>query len=214
MGRIGSAAAIVEDVMRVAANSGANTSSMLADVQRGTTTEIAAINGVLIREAQRLGVPTPTHQMLTGELGLIPATAWPSHASAFGTGLIHAKSCRTPLPHYCSDSTTNPAIDLKVKNSELDVMPSVQSIPQGQQQARGFSTSSHALSDAMQMVTTVDGARNFRAQNSGTTIGLVPTMGGLHEGHLTLIKVDGHPICQGLIETCVWVRRLRRRAVW
>lgn len=43
----------------------ANRSSMLQDVSRGAPTEIATINGAIVREGARLGIPTPINWTLT-----------------------------------------------------------------------------------------------------------------------------------------------------
>ncbi|MBV9750458.1 MAG: 2-dehydropantoate 2-reductase, partial [Acetobacteraceae bacterium] len=43
---------------------GASKPSMLQDIERGRPTEIEAINGAVVREGQRLGVPTPCNQAL------------------------------------------------------------------------------------------------------------------------------------------------------
>jgi len=51
-------------VEEVARNTAANISSMLQDVLRGTPTEIDAINGAIVREGEKVGVPTPVNQML------------------------------------------------------------------------------------------------------------------------------------------------------
>jgi 2-dehydropantoate 2-reductase len=37
---------------------------MLQDVERGRPTEIEAINGAVVREGARLGIPTPYNQAL------------------------------------------------------------------------------------------------------------------------------------------------------
>jgi 2-dehydropantoate 2-reductase len=37
---------------------------MLQDMERGRPTEIDAINGAVVREGQRVGVPTPFNQAL------------------------------------------------------------------------------------------------------------------------------------------------------
>lgn len=41
-----------------------NLSSMLQDVRHGKRTEIDFINGVVLREGERLGIPTPLHRLL------------------------------------------------------------------------------------------------------------------------------------------------------
>ena len=48
--------------------------SMLQDMERGRPTEIDAINGAIVREGARVGVPTPFNQML---LLLVKATKGP-----------------------------------------------------------------------------------------------------------------------------------------
>ncbi len=52
-------------VREVAVATGANRSSMLQDVLRGSTTEIGVINGAVVREARRLGLPAPVNELLT-----------------------------------------------------------------------------------------------------------------------------------------------------
>jgi 2-dehydropantoate 2-reductase len=52
------------EARRVAAATAANLSSMLQDVLRGAPTEIDAINGAVVREGARLGVPTPANETL------------------------------------------------------------------------------------------------------------------------------------------------------
>lgn len=62
-------------VLSVARITGANRSSMLQDALRGSPTEIATINGAIVREGQRLGVPTPFNSMLVSLLQALDATA-------------------------------------------------------------------------------------------------------------------------------------------
>ncbi len=54
-------AALALDVARRTAG---NRASMLQDLQRGAPTEIEAINGAVVREARRLGVPVPVNTAL------------------------------------------------------------------------------------------------------------------------------------------------------
>lgn len=54
----------VEHVLAVARATAANRSSMLQDVLRGAPTEIATINGAIVREGARLGIPTPVNATL------------------------------------------------------------------------------------------------------------------------------------------------------
>jgi len=54
-------AARVREVARATA---ANRSSMLQDILRGAPSEIEAINGAVVREGERLGVPTPVNRTL------------------------------------------------------------------------------------------------------------------------------------------------------
>jgi 2-dehydropantoate 2-reductase len=51
-------------VKEVAEKTAANQSSMLQDLLRGAPTECDAIHGAVVREGNRLGVPTPVNEML------------------------------------------------------------------------------------------------------------------------------------------------------
>ena len=55
----------VEHVLQVAAATGPNRSSMGQDVDHHRQTEIGAINGFIVREAQRLGLQAPVNATLT-----------------------------------------------------------------------------------------------------------------------------------------------------
>ena len=54
----------IEVVEQVARNTAANHSSMLQDVLSGRPTEIDAINGAIVREAEKVGIPTPVNRVL------------------------------------------------------------------------------------------------------------------------------------------------------
>ncbi len=58
----------------VALATAANRSSMLADVLRGFPTEIGVINGAIVREGARLGIPTPVNQTLVWLVQALEAT--------------------------------------------------------------------------------------------------------------------------------------------
>jgi len=62
-------------VRAVAQATAANLSSMLQDVRRGAPTEIEAINGAVVREGERLGVPTPLNTCLVRLIRAVEATA-------------------------------------------------------------------------------------------------------------------------------------------
>ena len=52
----------------VARRTAGNRSSMLQDLERGGLTEIDAINGAVIREARRLGIPVPVNERLYADV--------------------------------------------------------------------------------------------------------------------------------------------------
>jgi len=54
-----------EKVKEVARATGANRSSMLQDMDRGRNTEIDFINGAIVREGRKIGVPTPCNEVVT-----------------------------------------------------------------------------------------------------------------------------------------------------
>ncbi len=54
----------VAAVEQVARNTAANHSSMLQDVLSGRPTEIDAINGAIVHEAEKVGIPTPVNRVL------------------------------------------------------------------------------------------------------------------------------------------------------
>jgi 2-dehydropantoate 2-reductase len=64
----------VAHVLAVARATGANRSSMLQDVLRGGPTEVATINGAIVREGARLGVPTPVNAALLALIDALDAS--------------------------------------------------------------------------------------------------------------------------------------------
>jgi 2-dehydropantoate 2-reductase len=65
----------VAHTLAVARATGANRSSMLQDVLRGSPTEIGAINGAVAAEGRRLGVPTPLNDLLAELVAALDAAA-------------------------------------------------------------------------------------------------------------------------------------------
>ncbi len=54
----------VEQVRQVALSTAENSSSMRQDLRRGAPTEIDAINGVVVNDGEKYGVPTPLNRMM------------------------------------------------------------------------------------------------------------------------------------------------------
>jgi 2-dehydropantoate 2-reductase len=65
----------VEHVLGVARATGPNRSSMFQDVLRGAPTEVDVINGAIVRDGERLGIPTPVNRVLVGLVRALEATA-------------------------------------------------------------------------------------------------------------------------------------------
>lgn len=61
--------------MSVAQATAANRSSTLQDVLRGSPSEIATINGAVVRQAQQFGIATPINQLLADMMEIIDTTA-------------------------------------------------------------------------------------------------------------------------------------------
>ncbi|MGB3329532.1 MAG: 2-dehydropantoate 2-reductase [Thermomicrobiales bacterium] len=56
---------VISAIEDVAIATGTNTSSMLVDLEHGQRTEIDAINGAVVAEGLRLGIPTPANALMT-----------------------------------------------------------------------------------------------------------------------------------------------------
>ncbi len=56
---------ILEHVRRIARATYHNKASMLQDIERGARTEVLAINGAVVAEGQKQGIPTPVNETLT-----------------------------------------------------------------------------------------------------------------------------------------------------
>jgi 2-dehydropantoate 2-reductase len=61
--------------LAVAQATSANRSSTLQDVLRGSPSEIATINGAVVRYAQQLGIPVPVNKLLVELMEVIDSTA-------------------------------------------------------------------------------------------------------------------------------------------
>ncbi len=61
-------------VREVAIATGANLSSMLQDVMRGSQTEVDVINGVIVRQARELGMAAPVNELLTALIKAVEET--------------------------------------------------------------------------------------------------------------------------------------------
>ena len=68
----------LDKVLAVAVAAGQNQSSMLQDILRGSPTEIAVINGAIVREGERLGVATPVNRTLTLLVQALEKNLFPS----------------------------------------------------------------------------------------------------------------------------------------
>jgi 2-dehydropantoate 2-reductase len=55
----------LEHTMQIARRTGANRSSMLQDVTAKRQTEVSVINGAIVEEGKKLGIPTPVNAVLT-----------------------------------------------------------------------------------------------------------------------------------------------------
>lgn len=64
----------LEKVRTVCAMTSGNQSSMLQDILAGKPTEIDVINGAVVREGVKTGIPTPVNQMLTELIKALEAT--------------------------------------------------------------------------------------------------------------------------------------------
>ena len=64
----------VETGWQVIRDTAPNRSSMLQDVSRRKQTEVAVINGAIVREGEALGIPTPVNKTLTALISVIQQT--------------------------------------------------------------------------------------------------------------------------------------------
>lgn len=98
--RMFSPPSLVARVHQVIAATRENVSSMAGDVKNGRETEIAYINGYLVSLGNRLGVPTPTHRMLSemvkfkAEVGGLNQKLYPSISGVVRRGEQSALEAR------------------------------------------------------------------------------------------------------------------------
>jgi len=76
---------VTSAIEEVARQTGANRSSMLMDVAQQQRTEIDAINGAIVLEGVRLGIPTPINDLMTTLIRARESTFTPDVVSSFAT---------------------------------------------------------------------------------------------------------------------------------
>jgi 2-dehydropantoate 2-reductase len=64
----------LEKVMQVCRDTADNVASMLQDVLKQRRTEIEFINGAIVREGKRLGIPTPVNATITSLVSVMEET--------------------------------------------------------------------------------------------------------------------------------------------
>ena len=67
---------VTAELEAVLRRTAANRASMLQDIEAGRPTEVEAINGAVVREAEGRGVPVPVNRVLLGLIRSLPASTW------------------------------------------------------------------------------------------------------------------------------------------
>ena len=67
---------LIKDVMRLAADTRENTSSMLADVLAGRETEIDFINGHIVQMGNRVGIDVRENEMVVQKIKALRERRW------------------------------------------------------------------------------------------------------------------------------------------